>query len=122
MEVNEGLVVTSVALALQMLTIISFTQKARAKNTSDGRINDDSASFPTSTEPDPNIDWDSLGFGLNGVSVDFMWHNVVSVDGGDSSTSCWESDPSTTSCLKPMGEISLHPAATVLNYGQSLFE
>lgn len=68
--------------------------------------------------PEPNIDWDSFGFGLNGVRTDSMWVNTVSVNDqgiAEYSNACED-------CLSPMGTLHLSPTATVLNYGQGLFE
>jgi branched-chain amino acid aminotransferase len=63
---------------------------------------------------DPSIEWDSFGFSLNGVKTDFMWLDRV----GDDNISFSESEI----CLRPLGSLELHPACTVLNYGQALFE
>lgn len=66
-------------------------------------------------DPTPGIDWDSFGFGLNGVETDFMWMDRVKMDS--------DLTPSySTEALQPMGTIALSPSATVLNYGQALFE
>lgn len=68
--------------------------------------------------PEANVDWDSFGFGLNGVRTDKMWVDTVYVDAngnGDYSNVCED-------CLSPMGTLQLSPTATVLNYGQALFE
>lgn len=68
--------------------------------------------------PQANIDWDSFGFGLNGVKTDNMWVNTVSVDAqgnAEYSSACED-------CLLPMGTLELSPTAAVLNYGQALFE
>lgn len=89
-------------------------------------------------DPDPFINWDSLEFGLNGITTDAMWLNTVVVaaavqddysrqltNGGNDAASLaaeaaslWSSDAS--SCLfDGKTTLALHPAATVLNYGQS---
>lgn len=68
--------------------------------------------------PQANIDWDSFGFGLNGVRTDSMWVNTVTLDEeghADYSKACED-------CLSPMGTLALSPTATVFNYGQALFE
>ena len=68
--------------------------------------------------PEADVDWDSFGFGLNGVRTDKMWVNTVSVDddgNANYSNSCED-------CLSAMGTLQLSPTSTVLNYGQSLFE
>ena len=68
-----------------------------------------------------NIDWQGITFGLNGVRTDFMWFSRVTATGGneygDHHHSC-----DATKCLVPMGNLELSPTATVLNYGQALFE
>ncbi|KMT03235.1 hypothetical protein BVRB_8g197820 [Beta vulgaris subsp. vulgaris] len=55
------------------------------------------------------IDWDSLGFGL--TPTDYMYK-----------MKCFENEEFTEGQLIPFGNIELSPAATVLNYGQGLFE
>lgn len=72
--------------------------------------------------PQPNVDWDSFGFSLNGVKTDAMWLNVVEVvdDDEDGAGAAWSSSPG--QCLTEMGNLELPPTATVLNYGQALFE
>ena len=69
--------------------------------------------------PDPvdNIDWSSFSFGLNGVETDFMWLDTVSSDG-----SSFFAFQSTEDRIVPMGKLRISPVATVLNYGQGLFE
>jgi len=68
--------------------------------------------------PDANIDWGSFTFSLNGVKTDSMWLNKVKVDeNGEGLYS-----QSAEKCLKEMGNLELSPTATVLNYGQALFE
>ena len=76
--------------------------------------------------PDPSLPWDTFGFGLNDVRTDSMWLDKVPAaaptsDDDVPATACAYSR-STKDCLVPLAPISLHPAATVLNYGQSLFE
>ena len=68
--------------------------------------------------PQANIDWDSFGFGLNGVRTDSMWVNTVEVNKEGHA----EYSKLGEECLSPMGTIALSPTATVLNYGQALFE
>lgn len=73
--------------------------------------------------PVPGVDWDGFGFGLNGVCTDLMWLDTVSVEpdpDSPSAASPYATDPS--ACLTPLGPLPLPPTATVLNYGQSLFE
>jgi hypothetical protein len=73
--------------------------------------------LPTNKHADPadNVDWDSFNFGLNGVETENMWMDRAPVDAsGRASYS--------TDSLQPLGTLNLSPAATVLNYGQALFE
>jgi branched-chain amino acid aminotransferase len=69
--------------------------------------------------PNPNVDWDSFSFGLNGVRTDSMWVDVVDVD---ANTGEADYSASSETCLKALGPLELSPSATVLNYGQALFE
>ncbi|KAL2928960.1 Branched-chain-amino-acid aminotransferase 2 chloroplastic [Bienertia sinuspersici] len=57
----------------------------------------------------PEIDWDSLGFGI--TPTDYMYMMKCSKD-----------EEFTEGKLIPYGNIELSPAAGVLNYGQGLFE
>jgi branched-chain amino acid aminotransferase len=66
---------------------------------------------------DPSIDWDSFSFSLNGVRTDSMWLNRVTVENGQASYSS-----STDDCVTDLGYLQISPTATVLNYGQALFE
>lgn len=68
--------------------------------------------------PKADVDWESFGFSLNGVKTDSMWLDRVTADtnGSASYSSC------TTDCITEMGTLKLSPTATVLNYGQALFE
>ena len=70
-------------------------------------------------DPASGVDWDSFGFGLNGVQTDFMWLDRVPVDGKGEVVYASGDD---CAALQPLGMIPLSPAATVLNYGQALFE
>lgn len=65
-------------------------------------------------QPKEGVNWEDFNFSLNGVKTDYMWVNTMSV-GKDSFSADQES-------LLPMGTLQLSPAATVLNYGQALFE
>jgi branched-chain amino acid aminotransferase len=56
-----------------------------------------------------NIDWDSLGFAIYPTRSMYI---ATCDDGGE-----WQ-----TGKLKPYGDISISPAAGVLNYGQGVFE
>ncbi|CAB9504546.1 Branched-chain amino acid aminotransferase [Seminavis robusta] len=69
--------------------------------------------------PKDNIDWESFGFGLNNVRTDKMWLDRVST-AGDGDSTHYSTDDS--QCLVPLGDLQLSPTATVLNYGQALFE
>ena len=81
--------------------------------------------------PNPNVKWDELGFSLNNMSTSFMWHDEIlsnsahatfdgSGGGTGSLSSGWSNDP--LGRLVPLRELSLHPASTILNYGQGIFE
>eukprot|EP00934_Nitzschia_sp_Nitz4_P003524 Nitzschia sp. Nitz4//scaffold232_size35869//3897//5207//NITZ4_007801-RA/size35869-snap-gene-0.50-mRNA-1//-1//CDS//3329543312//3514//frame0 len=67
--------------------------------------------------PKAGIDWDSFGFGLNGVNTDRMWVNSIDthVANPQYSSDCDE-------CLVPLGSLAISPMSTVFNYGQTLFE
>ena len=68
------------------------------------------ASAQSAAPPSPHIDFDALGFGL--TETDSMF--VVETDPG---TGAWREG-----ALQPFGNVSMSPAAQVLNYGQSAFE
>lgn len=55
--------------------------------------------------PNPDIDWDKMGFGLTETS--FMFTASCDIDGE------WNEGS-----IVPFGNLSLSPAAAVLNYGQ----
>eukprot|EP00815_Leptocylindrus_aporus_P006465 CAMPEP_0116068084 /NCGR_PEP_ID=MMETSP0322-20121206/11445_1 /TAXON_ID=163516 /ORGANISM="Leptocylindrus danicus var. apora, Strain B651" /LENGTH=409 /DNA_ID=CAMNT_0003555117 /DNA_START=61 /DNA_END=1290 /DNA_ORIENTATION=- len=114
-NVTRDIVITGVALLLQGLTSYYFSSKycESSSLSNDGSVD---AALSKSMEPDPSTPFESFGFGLN-VEVDFMWIDQINEGAG---SAAYSSEPRL--CLKPMGEIRLHPAATVLNYGQSLFE
>ena len=78
------------------------------------------SSPPPSHSPPNSVDWDSFGFGLNGVQTEHMWLDTVKVDLDDPETSPYSA--SADECLRPFGAVELYPTSTVLNYGQSLFE
>ena len=59
--------------------------------------------------PKGDFDWDNLGFGL--VETSFMFRTECAIDGE------W-----TMGSVEPYGNLSLHPSAAVLNYGQGIFE
>lgn len=61
------------------------------------------------TKPADDVDWDALTFALK--PTDYMY--VATVKLGEE----WK-----PGVIKPYGEISISPAAGVLNYGQGLFE
>jgi branched-chain amino acid aminotransferase len=74
-------------------------------------------------DPKPNVDWDSFGFSMNGVRTDHMWLNRVQVqEGADPMELTADYSASSADCLSEFGTFPLSPAATVLNYGQALFE
>lgn len=56
-----------------------------------------------------NIDWDNLGFAYK--PTDFMYMNTATGEGD------WGEGE-----MRPFGNFSISPAATVLNYGQGIFE
>ena len=70
--------------------------------------------------PKPDVDWDSFSFSLNGVRTDSMWVNVV--ESSSTANDAENFSSSSEKCLKALGPLELSPAATVLNYGQALFE
>lgn len=79
-----------------------------------------SATLPPLVEhaaPKADVDWDSFGFRLN-AQTDFMWLNRVVVDDN------FQADYSSSSeeCVAAFGKFEMSPCATVLNYGQALFE
>jgi branched-chain amino acid aminotransferase len=74
---------------------------------------------PQHPEPEPNIDWDTFGFGLNNVRTNFMWLNQIHRLSGNDFENY---STSSQKCILPLAPLSLHPSCTVLNYGQSLFE
>jgi branched-chain amino acid aminotransferase len=68
------------------------------------------SSAASSTAPSPDIDWDSLGFGLENVASNMY---VATCEAGSTE---WKGQ------LQPYGPMSLYPSAQVLNYGQAVFE
>ena len=104
---TETKAVSIIALALHLGTCLFITRKIR----------DADKFFSDNKDPDPNVKWDSFGFGLN-ANVDFMWHDQIVP--GDIRRDSYSDNH--RKCLKSVGSLSLHPASTVLNYGQSLFE
>ena len=70
---------------------------------------------------DPGVDWDSFGFSLNGVRTDYMWLNRVVTDNKNPEQDLTYS-ASPDDCLMALKKLELSPMATVLNYGQALFE
>ncbi|KAL3894815.1 MAG: hypothetical protein SGARI_007633, partial [Bacillariaceae sp.] len=73
--------------------------------------------------PKADVDWDAFGFSMNGVKTDKMWLNRVTVEPGanDMELSADYSSQD-ADCLAEFGTFQMSPAATVLNYGQALFE
>jgi branched-chain amino acid aminotransferase len=86
--------------------------------------------------PPMDLPWDSFGFSLNDLQTDYMYLDTItatassaSVDGAGGGPgllrSGWSSltnPPLFKQLLRPFGAIPLPPSATVLNYGQGLFE
>jgi branched-chain amino acid aminotransferase len=70
-------------------------------------------------DPMEGIDWESFTFSLNGVETDAMWLAKTSYDSNNNNNRFVYDEHC---CLKPFGMLHLSPAATVLNYGQGLFE
>ena len=66
----------------------------------------------TLAPPDPNVDFESFAFGLNDVRTEWMWHATFDAASGE-----WSKGG-----LVPHGPLQLEPSATVLNYGQCIFE
>lgn len=87
---------------------VLFIKTARAASRS---------SLKSHAPADPSIPWDTFGFSLNGVKTDRMWLAKVDATNKDA---CYSED--TSKCLVKNGLLQLDPAATVLNYGQALFE
>ncbi|KAG7359823.1 aminotransferase [Nitzschia inconspicua] len=108
-------IVPFAALAALFLTAAEQTQAAtRAPPSSNIRQHSD---------PKPNVDWDSFGFSMNGVRTDYMWLNRVEAKEGDNVMQLIaDYSASPNDCLSEFGTFQLSPAATVLNYGQALFE
>ena len=82
---------------------------------------------PLIADPDPAVPWYAFSFGLNRVQTDSIWISCIDAppnDTNDDSTSfsfLYSSGSST--CLIPgHTTLSLHPTATILNYGQGLYE
>jgi branched-chain amino acid aminotransferase len=74
-------------------------------------------------DPKARVDWDSFGFSMNGVRTDHMWLNRVPVkENKDTRPFTADYSSSSDECLSEFGTFQLSPAATVLNYGQTLFE
>lgn len=68
------------------------------------------ASQPSAVrEPRSDIDWDSLGFGLQNVGTQMF---VAETD----------EDRQWSGSMRPYGPVEMYPSAQVLNYGQSVFE
>eukprot|EP00877_Chromochloris_zofingiensis_P013018 jgi/Chrzof1/7970/UNPLg00030.t1 len=69
------------------------------------------ASSAQATKPKVQINWDTLGFGLQDVADTMYVAQWTSEQQG------WEAGS-----LQPYGPIQMYPSAQVLNYGQSVFE
>jgi branched-chain amino acid aminotransferase len=64
----------------------------------------------TISPPDPTVDFESFGFGLN-VKTEWMWKQTWNAERG------WDEG-----AVVPHGPLELEPSSTVINYGQSIFE
>jgi len=102
-------------------------KNTKVQNAEKLRGGGESASPPP--PPKENIDWDSFGFGLNGVSTDYMWVDTIDACSSSSSSDAQEEQEeeyyyskNDELNLQPLKALQIHPAATVLNYGQALFE
>lgn len=73
-------------------------------------------------DPRPGVDWESFGFSLNNVRTDCMWVDRVTVEAGQEDEASLLYSKSEDKCLVPLGYLQMSPTATVLNYGQALFE
>ena len=73
-------------------------------------------------KPQENVDWESFGFALNGVRTDKMWLDKIPVQAGQEAEGSSLYSTSEKQCLLPLQTMELSPTATVLNYGQALFE
>ena len=60
--------------------------------------------------PKADAPWDNFGFSLNGVRTSWMYRCT------------WSEERGWTGGLMEHGALSIEPSATVLNYGQALFE
>jgi len=72
-------------------------------------------------DPMPGVDWESFNFGLNGVETDAMWVSRTAVEQNGLAV-IGEYDDLEEQCLQRSGKLEISPSATVLNYGQALFE
>ena len=72
--------------------------------------------------PKSGVDWESFSFGLNGVRTEKMWLDRVQVEAGKERDGSSKYSSSEKKCLVPLGDLKMSPTATVLNYGQALFE
>lgn len=85
---------------------VQFRQQQRLETRLRAATSEASTSL---AEPRSDIDWDSLGFGLQNVGQHM--YVAETVDG-----STWKGG------LRPYGPVQMYPSAQVLNYGQSVFE
>ena len=62
--------------------------------------------------PAAGVDFDSFTFGLNNVRTEYMWVSTFSAEKGE-----WDEGG-----IVPHAPLSMEPSATILNYGQGIFE
>eukprot|EP00227_Mantoniella_beaufortii_P019682 CAMPEP_0197591158 /NCGR_PEP_ID=MMETSP1326-20131121/12907_1 /TAXON_ID=1155430 /ORGANISM="Genus nov. species nov., Strain RCC2288" /LENGTH=404 /DNA_ID=CAMNT_0043156529 /DNA_START=177 /DNA_END=1391 /DNA_ORIENTATION=- len=87
----------------------AFQRGAAARSAGVVRVNNAVSDPATSTPAKAAVDWDKLGFGLTETA--FMFTTSCPIDGE------WSEGE-----IIPYGNLSLSPAAAVLNYGQGIFE
>ena len=73
-------------------------------------------------KPKRGVNWESFGFGLNGVRTKLMWLNCIQVESQKERECSEKYSASDKKCLVPLRDLNMSPTATVLNYGQALFE
>lgn len=103
---------------------------------------DDNQSFSESellTRIDAEPDWDTFGFGLNNVQTDSIWFDQIDTPFSEKEIKTNDNrrtrnietllesymnrySTNTKQCLQEFHSIPLHPASTILNYGQGIFE
>ena len=63
-------------------------------------------------QPAAGVDFDAFSFGLNGMRTEHMWVSTFDAEAGT-----WDEGG-----IVPHGPLALEPSATILNYGQGIFE